>query len=63
MRIVAVHRGRNFQERLSAMGIQAGDVVQVIRRQDQGAVVIAKENSRYALGGGMAFKIHVSKET
>jgi ferrous iron transport protein A len=38
------------------------DVVKVVHRQEQGAVVISKENNRYALGGGMALKINVVKE-
>jgi ferrous iron transport protein A len=62
VRIVSVHRGRNIQERLLSMGIQLDDVVEVVKRQDKGAVLISKENQRYALGGGMALKILVIKE-
>ncbi|WP_155318005.1 FeoA family protein [Desulfosarcina alkanivorans] len=63
VRIVSFRHGRNFQERLLSMGIQLDDVVKVQQRRDKGAVVISKENTRYALGGGMALKIHVIKET
>jgi ferrous iron transport protein A len=62
VRIVSVHCGRNIQERLLSMGIQVDDVVEVVKRQDKGAVLISKENQRYALGGGMALKILVIKE-
>jgi len=44
------------------MGIQVDDVVMVVQRREQGTVVISKANTRYALGGGMALKIFVTKE-
>ena len=62
VRIVSVRRGRNIQERLLSMGIQVDDVIEVVRCQNRGAVLISRENNRYALGGGMALKIHVIKE-
>ena len=62
VRIASVRRGRNINERLTSMGIQVDDVVEVVKRQEKGAVLISKENSRYALGGGMALKIFVIKE-
>ena len=62
VRIVSVRRGRNLQERLLSMGIQVDDVIEVVHRRNKGAVLISKENNRYALGGGMALKIHVIKE-
>jgi ferrous iron transport protein A len=62
VRIVSIRRGRNIQERLLSMGIQVDDVIEIVKCQDKGAVLISKENNRYALGGGMALKIHVIKE-
>ena len=62
VRIVSVRRGRKIQERLLSMGIQVDDVIEVMQRHNKGAVLISKENNRYALGGGMALKIHVIKE-
>ena len=50
-----------LQERLLSMGIALDDVITVIRRQDGGAMLIEKDGSRYALGGGMALKINVSR--
>ncbi len=62
VRIVSVRRGRKIQERLLSMGIQVDDVIEVVQCQNNGAVLISKENNRYALGGGMALKINVIKE-
>ena len=62
VRVVSMHRGRKFRERLLSMGIQEGDVIKVRHHNANGAVVISKENARFALGGGMALKIKVTKE-
>jgi Fe2+ transport system protein FeoA len=62
VRLVSVRRGRKLQERLLSIGIQVNDVVEVLQRHQKGAVLISKENNRYALGGGMALKINVIKE-
>jgi Fe2+ transport system protein FeoA len=62
VRIVSVRRGRRFQERLLSMGIHVDDVIQVVKCREQGAVVVSKSQSRYALGGGMALKIQVIRE-
>lgn len=62
VRIVTIGRGRNIRERLLGMGIQVDDVVAVVQRRKKGAVLICKDENRYALRGGMAIKIHVIKE-
>ncbi len=62
VRIVSVHRGRKIQERLRSMGIQIDDVIKIIQCRYKGAVLIARDNNRYALGGGMALKIQVIQE-
>jgi ferrous iron transport protein A len=62
VRIASMHRGKRFRERLVSIGIQVGNVIQLIQRREEGAVVISKENQRYVLGGGMALKILVTKE-
>ena len=62
VRIATVRRGRILREKLHGLGIQVGDVVEVVQRRENGAVLIAKDENRYALGGGMAHKIHVVKE-
>ena len=58
--IVSMRKGRKFQERLISMGLAVGDVVEVIQRRSHGSLVVAKDNNRYVLGGGMARKIEVT---
>jgi Fe2+ transport system protein FeoA len=48
-----------MHERLLSMGISVGDALDIIKCQGQGAVLVAKGQNRYALGGGMAQKIYV----
>jgi Fe2+ transport system protein FeoA len=62
VRVISVRRGHNIQERLLSMGIQVNDIVEVVRRQGHGSVLISKGNCRYAFGGGMALKIQVIRE-
>ena len=61
VRIVHIRGGRKIQERLLSMGINLEDEIMVVQRQTKGAVLISKEGNRYALGGGMAQKISVTK--
>lgn len=61
VKIVLLHGGHRFRERLLSMGIDLEDEVTVVHRQGNGAVVIEKAGSRYGLGGGMAHKIQVIK--
>lgn len=57
--VVAMGKGKKVQERLLSMGIGVGDFLDIIKCQDQGAVLVAKGRNRYAMGGGMAQKIYV----
>ena len=57
--VVAMSKGKSIHERLLSMGIGIGDVLHVVKCQGQGAVLVAKGQNRYALGGGMARKIYV----
>ncbi|TKB05810.1 FeoA family protein [Desulforhopalus sp. IMCC35007] len=59
VKIVGIRGGANLTERLLSMGIHVEDQIEVVQRQDRGAVLIARDGSRYALGGGMAHKINV----
>ncbi|MDA3786798.1 MAG: FeoA family protein [Deltaproteobacteria bacterium] len=61
VQIAAIQGGGNLLERLLGMGIKPRDIVEVVQRRGQGIVLIAKETDRYALGGGMAHKIYVTK--
>ncbi len=58
--ITSMRQGKKFQERLISMGLAIGDVIEVIQRRGHGSVVVAKDNNRYVLGGGMAQKIEVT---
>nr|WP_320012574.1 FeoA family protein [uncultured Desulfobulbus sp.] len=59
--LVLIPKGIKIHERLLSMGIAMEDTVTVVQKQPGGAVVISKDGSRYALGGGMAMKILVVK--
>jgi ferrous iron transport protein A len=50
-----------LRQRLLGMGIHIDDEILVVQRQNGGAVLIEKTGSRYALGGGMAHKINVTR--
>lgn len=59
VKIVGIRGGGRITERLISMGIRVEDQIEVVQRQDRGAVLISREGNRYALGGGMAHKINV----
>lgn len=58
VRIVALHGGKGSSMRLTELGLNVGSEVQVLQRQG-GGLLIARGESRIALGGGMAAKILV----
>lgn len=51
--------GVTLRERLLGMGICQDDEIMIVRKDEGGAVLIARGGSRIALGGGMAHKINV----
>ena len=61
VRIVLIRGGHNIQERMLSMGLTLDDIIEVVQRQNKGAVLISKAGSRYAFGGGRAHKINVTK--
>ncbi len=61
VQIHSIRGGIKIQERLLSMGIVIGDKLEILQRQNKGAVLISKEGNRFALGGGMAQKINVTK--
>ena len=61
VRIVSCRRCGVLRERLLSMGIHIDDEIIVVQKQNGGAVLIEKRGSRYALGGGMAHKINVTR--
>lgn len=61
VKIVSCRGGGILRERLLSMGIHIDDKIKVIQKQHGGAMLIEKTGSRYALGGGMAHKINVTR--
>jgi len=60
VRIADLRGGRGFQEKLISMGLNIGDEIRIMEHQTRGAaIVLAKGEIRYILGGGMALKIFV----
>lgn len=62
VKIVSCRGGGVLRERLLSMGIHIDDKIQVIQKHRSGTMLIEKTGNRYALGGGMAYKINVTKE-
>jgi Fe2+ transport system protein FeoA len=62
VRVVLIRGGANLKERLLSMGIQVDDTIEVIQPGKKGAILIARDENRFMLGGGMAQKIYVTKE-
>ena len=61
VKITQLRGGCQLRERLLSMGICLEDEIQVIHRQHGGAILIEKTGGRFALGGGMAHKINVTR--
>ncbi|MGE4560038.1 MAG: ferrous iron transport protein A [Desulfobulbus sp.] len=61
VRVAMLPEGSKIQERLMSMGINLYDEITVVGKQRGGALMIEKNGTRYALGGGMAHKILVVK--
>ncbi len=62
LRVVWIGGGCHVRERLLSMGLDLHDEITIVRRQG-GTILIEKEacRCRYALGGGMAHKINVTR--
>jgi ferrous iron transport protein A len=59
LRIVALNGGKGLTTRLTELGLNVGSDVRVVQRQG-GGILVARGESRIALGGGMAVKILVA---
>ncbi len=55
-----VARCKHKQSRLASMGLRAGDRVEIINNPGGGRVILGLENTRLAIGRGMAKRIMVS---
>ena len=59
--LVEIHAGNRLRQRLCALGLNIGSTVRIVQICRSGPVILAVHNdSRVALGHGMAQKIMVS---
>jgi ferrous iron transport protein A len=58
VRITLLRGGRGLAERLASMGLSVGTELSVASSEG-GAMVVAREGTRLALGAGMAHKVMV----
>ena len=59
VKIVGIHGGRGTIQRLSAMGIVQGGIIEVVYNPGRGPIIIQIGNTRFALGYGMARRVFV----
>lgn len=59
VRVVALRGGAGLDRRMTEMGLNIGAELEV-RHHQGGGVVVARGETRFALGGGMAHKIMVT---
>ncbi|MBL4901216.1 MAG: ferrous iron transport protein A [Desulfocapsa sp.] len=62
VRIVMIRGCGKMKERLLSIGLQVDDSIEIVQCREKGAVLVAKDDNRFMLGGGMAQKIYVVKE-
>jgi len=58
--VVNIKGGNNFIKRLLAMGITCGTKLTVVQHRQQEGLVVRCQDTRWALGQGMAHKILVT---
>lgn len=63
VRLVGIQGGHKIRKRLAELGLNPGSVVRVVQRHGGGPLILAvKEDTRMAIGQGMAHKILVTAE-
>ena len=62
VKVVALNGGRQIQKRLTDMGIAPGVCLQVINNSPSGPFIVAMQESRLALGAGIAQHIQVTHD-
>jgi Fe2+ transport system protein FeoA len=60
--ITEMRAGRHARERLVSLGLNPGDLVEVINNNNDGRLVIGHNNTRIAIGRGIGEKILVTVE-
>lgn len=61
LRIAAFNGGRGFVFKMTEMGLPIGSELTVVQRDRGGSIVVARNDTRIALGAGMAHRIMVSR--
>jgi len=63
VRLVSVAGGRRLRKRLAELGLNPGSIVRVVQSYGGGPLILAvKEDTRMAIGRGMAQKIMVTDD-
>ena len=61
VRVVNINAGKDLSRRLMELGFFDDAVVTVVKSEPSGPLIIQLNNSRFALGRGMAMKIIVKE--
>ncbi len=61
LEIVSIVGGRNIKQRLSALGLYPGSVIKMVTNDFGGPLIVEVNNSKIAIGRGMAQKILVNE--
>ncbi len=61
VRVVSVGSGRGSDRKLSDLGLAVGCEVTILRRDEEGAMVLARDEMRLALGMGIAHRVLVTR--
>ena len=59
LRVVSIRAGKHLTRRLGELGFNEQAQVMIVRSQSSGPLIIQLNDSRFALGRGMAMKIFV----
>lgn len=59
LKVVAIKAGRSLAKRLKELGFNEESIISIVGRQPSGPLILQLNNSRFALGRGMAMKIMV----
>jgi ferrous iron transport protein A len=60
VKICFLRAGKGLEKRLIELGLNLEAEIEIVHRRSNGAVVVARDEMRLALGAGMAHKIMVA---
>jgi ferrous iron transport protein A len=61
VRIVAIRHGRGIDRKLSDLGLTIGSEITILNRDPAGPMVVARDDMRVALAGGIAHRVLVAR--